>query len=128
VSEKQHQSKGDPFDKYRKQPEEEPFTFEPEDDCDIHISSNYEIISVNWIDTPNWMIHPFFSEVVKKATLSGSESGFHIINIERRIWDRAISKLLAKSLEIFENKMLRKGVNTRKEMGEYLDSILEEVQ
>ena len=97
-------------------------------DYDIHISPNYEVITVSWIDTPNWMIHPFLSEINKEAILSTSKNGFHVINIERRIWDKEIAKLLAKLLEVFEEKMLRKGVNTREEMSDFLDSVLEEVR
>ncbi len=99
-----------------------------ETDYDIHISPNYEVITVSWMDTPNWMIHPFLSEVNKEAILSTSKDGFHVINIERRIWDKAIAKLLAEKLEQFEEKMQRKGINTRKEWGELLDSTLKEAQ
>ncbi len=51
-----------------------------------------------------------------------------MVDITRKIWDREIAKLLTENLEHFEEEMRRKGINAQEELGEYLDSALEEVQ
>ena len=67
--EQEHKNQETPYDVRIKEGDHLFFSENEEKSYDINISSNYEIISVNWIDTPNWTIHPFFSEVVKQATL-----------------------------------------------------------
>ena len=102
-----------------------------ETDFEVNIAQNYESISISWLDSPNWTIHPFFSEIVKEATMSGDKDGFHVISIERRIWDRAVARYLADDLEKFEKEQFRKGVNTREEnyrkVDEIIDSAFKEV-
>ena len=99
-----------------------------EPDFDVHISPNYEVISVSWMDTPNWTMHPFFGEIVKEAILSGSKDGFQVISISRRTWDTAVAQLLAESLVRFEERMLRKGINTREQFTKSIDEAFREVE
>lgn len=57
---------------------------------DVLIRPIREVITVCWVDSPNWLNHSFFSQIIKEAISSKSKNGYRVVDITRKIWDREI--------------------------------------
>ena len=92
----------------------------------MKIKTGYEIISVSWKNTDNWMNHELFSELSREAVSNKSTTVVHTINIERNAFDIIISKFLEKILVEYEKTCRERGENLRADLQEELEAVLRE--
>lgn len=100
---------------------------EDDEDYQMCIAPESLLYTVCWLDTPNWMIHLFFSKLQKLAVSGIAQGGYHRITINRDDFDRAVSNYFARDLRRFEQQMAKQGKNARLELQAEFDEIYDNV-
>ncbi|MGC9777912.1 MAG: hypothetical protein HZR80_01555 [Candidatus Heimdallarchaeota archaeon] len=81
--------------------------------------------TVCWLDTPNWSIRPFFSQLQRLAVSGRSQDGYYRITINRDDFDSTISNYFARELRRFEQQMAKQGKNAREELVAEFDKLFD---